>query len=93
VAAFATLPATPQHGYYRKDGSFVELKPSYADGTLLQNGDLSVYVVQDGVRHCIPDPATLKIMGFDPAKIFHVTEYELQQIPEGQSFRSLAFEN
>jgi hypothetical protein len=83
-------PDNPKHGYF-SNGVWVELRPWYANGTLLQNGDIAVYLVEDGVRRCIPDPATFKAMSFDREKILHVTDSELNEVPEGEPFRSLAF--
>jgi hypothetical protein len=89
-AVVLASPDDPKHGYFH-NGVWVELKPWYADGTLLQNGDIAVYLVQGGVRRCIPDPATFKAMSFDREQILHVTDSELTEVPEGEPFRSLAF--
>jgi hypothetical protein len=91
-AAAVASPDNPKHGYFRNDGTWVELKPNYADGTLLQNGEIEVYVLQDGVRHCIPDPPTFRAMSFDLGAIIHVTDAELAEVPEGTPFLSLGFE-
>jgi hypothetical protein len=57
--------------------------PSRADGTLLQGSDPKVYVMQNGQRHWIPDPATFTASGYQASAIDHVSDADLNAIPEG----------
>jgi hypothetical protein len=92
-AIFASNPSSNStHGYYLPDGNWVELKPAYAEGSLLQDGDyLEFWLISGGMRRCIPDPVTFQVMGFDRSQIIHVTEDELAKVPEGPPFVSLGF--
>lgn len=69
-AQWATIPAGPQF-------------PSRADGTLLQGSQPNVYVMQNGQRHWIPDPATFSALGYSWSDIQVVADADLNVIPLG----------
>lgn len=67
---WSSIPAGPQF-------------PSRADGTLLKGSQPNVYVMQNGQRHWIPDPATFDALGYSWADVQTVADADLNAIPLG----------
>ena len=57
--------------------------PSRADGTLLQGSGSEVYVMGNGDRHWIPDPATFDALGYKWSNVQPVADADLNAIPLG----------
>ena len=63
--------------------------PGYRDGILLKGSQPRVYVIEDGKKRHIPDPATFTHMGFSWHAIRQISDEVLQQIPDGQPLPSV----
>ncbi|MFY9531888.1 MAG: hypothetical protein WBC04_17820 [Candidatus Acidiferrales bacterium] len=67
--------------------------PSRTDGTLLKGSGPAIYVMQNGQRHWIPDPATFNAMGYNWSAVQNVADSDLiaiplgSQVPEGGTVR------
>jgi hypothetical protein len=57
--------------------------PSRMNGTLLKGSGPPVYVMQNGMRHWIPDPATFAAMGYSWTNVQTVADADLTAIPLG----------
>lgn len=59
------------------------------EGSLVKGSTPAVYVIEDGKKRHIPDPATFKHMGFSWNAIRQISDEVLQQIADGQPLPSV----
>jgi hypothetical protein len=57
--------------------------PSRSDGTLLKGSADPIYVMNNGSRHWIPDPATFNALGYSWSAVQSVADADLNAIPLG----------
>jgi len=61
----------------------------YSDGELIrQRGTPTIYVIEKGIRHVIPDPKTFNARGYSWGAIKDVSANEMRIIPEGKQIPS-----
>jgi hypothetical protein len=92
--------AIETHTFFREyDNGYQELTIDYsiaifpqelADRTLVKGSNPDVYAVLNHYRHAIPDGATFEAMGFQWKTILPLSDGDLNAIPEGAPFRSVA---
>jgi surface antigen len=63
--------------------------PAYPEGSLVRaRGAVSVYLIQGGQRHGIPDERTFRANGFQWTAVRDISQQELNAIPEGSPLPS-----
>ena len=72
------------------DYSIAIFPQELADRTLVKGSNPDVYAVLNHYRHAIPDGATFEAMGFQWKTILPLSDGDLNAIPEGAPFRSVA---
>lgn len=79
-----------QVAYDRRIGvTYDKPMPSGKNGSLLQaEGDPRVYIMENGKRRHIPDPATFNLMNLRPEMIIVVSSQDLERIPAGSQIPS-----
>ncbi|MHB8169334.1 MAG: hypothetical protein ACYDET_06765, partial [Thermoleophilia bacterium] len=83
----APPPAAPAKPVAPPDGV-----PQLPDGQLVSGpSGGAVYVIRNGRKQHIPDPATFRNSGFDSANILSLPASALALIPEGEPLRSAMF--
>jgi hypothetical protein len=72
------------------DYSVAKVIQRYATGTLIMGSDAKVYVVLNDYRYHIPNPETFAALGYQWEKILSLPDYEVNAVPEGPPFPSVA---
>lgn len=88
------IGAQNEHG--KQDGQPILLKAGgmsnhhFRDGELIrQRGTTSVYVIERGLRHGIPDPKTFNARDYTSEAIKNISAEEMSSIPKGQPIPSV----
>jgi hypothetical protein len=72
------------------DYSVAKIFQQYANGTLVRGSSGKVYAILTDYRHWIPDATTFDAIGYKWKEILPLSDYELNALPEGTPFPSVA---
>jgi hypothetical protein len=56
---------------------------NFPDGTLLKGTGTGVYIMKGGLRRGIPNPFTMGVNGYDPARVIEIPDSVLRSLPAG----------
>ncbi|MBK8997979.1 MAG: hypothetical protein IPM35_19825 [Myxococcales bacterium] len=56
----------------------------FSEGSLIKGSGPEVFLIENGQRRHVPDPATFDAMGLDWGKVRTVSDEELSRVPQGE---------